>query len=463
MLAVILVCATCSQESWNFFAVKTITPLTVSPSVQSTDRNNTSIATNFITVTPQKTNNIDVPPSELRGSIIHFWHTWSGPASEVIKSLIEDFNLHNEWGIIVVPVQQATVDEMSVNLMASMDTEEAPDLAIGFPHQYLEWDETKTLVDLRPYVDDGTWGLSLDEQGDFYPVIWEQDVLDGRRMGIPAQRSAQVLFYNQTWAKSLGFNDPPTSPEQFVEQACAAARLSRQDADPSNDGTGGYMISPNYAAMLSWIYSFGGEVIQLPEPGLGQSVFRFNTPEVEETFYFLRELSDQLCAWQPENQYPQEEFATRQGLFFTGNVMDIQSQVESFRQVGNRDRWTVIPFPSPTNTPAIDVYGISFVILPSTPERQLAAWMLIRFLVSPENQALLIEKNSALPLRLSSLGFLEKLQSQIPQWKAAVELLNSGSSRAPLPILGYGSLGINRRFYTTLPRLLQHRPGPGFD
>jgi multiple sugar transport system substrate-binding protein len=389
------------------------------------------------TATLQPAKLIDVPPSDLRGVIIHFWHNWSGPAGDLIQSLVEDFNLHNEWGIMVVPVRLNTLDEMTTDIEAALNTSDEPDLIVGYPHQYLEWDEIVGLVDLRPYVSDPVWGFSMDEQADFYPVVWEQDVLDGKRLGMPAQRSAQVLIYNETWAQSLGFRASPVFPEQFMEQACASARQNSDQAENDSQqaeltqqsySTGGLMVSTNYAAILGWIYSFGGDVIHSPEPGLGQTVYNFGNPQIEETFIFLRGLYDQLCAWQPENQYPISEFISRQGLFFTGSVTNIPDLADAFNRTGNHDQWTVIPFPSPSTNPAIDVYGPSFVVLPSTPQRQLAAWLLVKWLLSPSNHALLVEETSALPLRISALDHLATFQNRYPQWTAALELFPQGRS-----------------------------------
>jgi ABC-type glycerol-3-phosphate transport system substrate-binding protein len=389
------------------------------------------------TVTQQPVKSIGVPLSELRGVIIHFWHGWSGLSGDLIQYLVEYFNLHNEWGVIVVPIRQATLDEMAANFEEVINTSNEPDLVVAYPSQYLKWDEDIGLVDLYPYVSDPAWGLNQDEQDDFYPIVWEQDVLDGKRLGMPAQRSAQVLFYNETWARSLGFSTPPATPEQFIEQACASARQIRESAVDNplqavshqpTSGMGGWIISANYAAMLGWIYSFGGEVIHIPEPGLGQTVYQFNNPQVEETFTFLRGLYDQLCAWQPDSQFPAEEFASRKGLFFTGSVTDIPDLAIAFDEAGNNDRWTVIPFPSQSAHPAVDVYGSSFVLLPSTPQRQLAAWLFVKWLLSPVNQALLLEKTSALPLRTSSIDHLKTFQNRYPQWVSALELLPQGRS-----------------------------------
>jgi multiple sugar transport system substrate-binding protein len=388
-------------------------------------------------VTSQPTKSIDISPPEIRGTIIHFWHNWSGPAGNLIETLIQDFNLHNEWGIMVVPVRQDTLDAMAANLQTTINTSDQPDLIVGFPHQYLDWDEMIGLVDLHPYVSDPVWGLSLDEQADFYPVFWEQDVLDGKRLGVPAQRSAQVLFYNTTWAQDLGFPAPPVTPEQFMEQACASARQTSNQAGADSQqvgsvnqqsGAGGLIVSTDYPAMLGWIYSFGGEVIHSPEPGLGQTVYNFNNPQAEEAFTFLRGLYDQLCAWQPNSQFPADEFASRQGLFYNGSVTDIPGLAGAFDRAANHDQWTIISLPSPSAQPAVDVYGPSFVVLPSTAQRQLAAWLLIKWLLSPSNQALLVEKTSALPLRISALDYLATFQDRYPQWTETLELLPQGCS-----------------------------------
>jgi ABC-type glycerol-3-phosphate transport system substrate-binding protein len=279
------------------------------------------------------------------------------------------------------------------------------------------------LVDLQPYVEDPKWGYSLDEQADFYPVFWDQDVFDGRRLGIPALRSGQVLYYNTTWAKELGYPAAPVLPEQFQEQACAAASTKRKDADPQNDSTGGWIVSADYPLLLGWIYSFGGEIIKNPEPGLGETVYQFNTPQVEETFTFLKDLYDQGCAWLAESQYPEAEFAARMGLFSAGSVSDIPYQAEAYRQSGNRDEWTVIPFPSPSLLPGLDVYGPSYVMLPSGNKEQMASWLLIKWLSEPENQARMVEATGAFPLRASTLTYLDAYQSRYPQWAAALKML----------------------------------------
>jgi ABC-type glycerol-3-phosphate transport system substrate-binding protein len=402
---------------------------------------------------------------DLRGTIIHYWHPWNETAGETMKELVDEFNLTNEWGLVVVPVPQAGLDALGQNVAASLQTGQAPDVATGYLHQALAWDATGKVVDLRGYLDDPVWGLSLADQADFYPVFWEQDVVDGKRLGIPALRSGQLLFYNETWARELGYTAAPITPEQFAEQACAAARVYRRDASLANDGSGGWIIATDYPAILGWIYAFGGKVLKEPEPGLDQSAYRFNNPRVEETFTFLRGLFEDGCAWLAPSEYPEEEFAGRLGLFATGSVTDIPFYASAFRRAGNNDRWTALAFPSPGLAPAFDVYGPSYTLLGSSPERQLAGWLFIKWLAAPENQRRMVEATGSFPLNASSLEALEGYGARHPQWQTAVEALRHAQPEPPLETwgtvrwaLGDAATQLFRSYFTIdqLPALLRH-------
>ena len=368
-----------------------------------------------------------VDPSRLHGAILQFWHIGAGDGSDTIQKLVQDFNVNNQWGIVVLPKEFSNLDDLSENVRAALKSGSAPDVAVGYLHQALAWKAAKGLVDLGPYVDDLKWGLSNQEQSDFYLPFWQQDISNGSRWGIPAQRSGQFLFYNQTWAKELGFDQAPTTLDQFKLQACAASRANKQDKDKQNDGTGGYIISTDYPAILGWIYASGGDVVNAGGDG-----YQFNTPQVKDTFTFLRKLYDAGCAWLPTTQAPEQAFAGRGGLFRTGSVMDIPYQMKVFDLTTNGDEWTVLPFPSAARNPAFDVYGPSYSIFPSDQQKQLAAWLFIKWLVSPQTQARLVETSGSFPLGASTADKLRDYKNGHPQWADALALLPNARSEPPL-------------------------------
>jgi ABC-type glycerol-3-phosphate transport system substrate-binding protein len=65
-------------------------------------------------------------------------------------------------------------------------------------------------------------------------------------------------------------------------------------------------------------------------------------------------------------------------------------------------------------------YGPSYSLLKSTPEEQLAAWLFIRWLLSPENQAQWVEVTGLFPLLHSVMELISQYRTASPQWEVAV-------------------------------------------
>ena len=175
------------------------------------------------------------PSLDLHGVGIEVWHPWYGPEASLIDSQLAEFNRDNDWGITVRAKGHTSFTELYEDVTTALQGKEAPQLTIAMPEYALAWDAGAHVVDLTTYVTDQSYGLTTEEISDFPDVFWNQDIVDGRQLGLPAQRSAHFLLYNQSWARDLGFNDPPGTPQQFREQACAAHAALNQDSDPSND------------------------------------------------------------------------------------------------------------------------------------------------------------------------------------------------------------------------------------
>jgi ABC-type glycerol-3-phosphate transport system substrate-binding protein len=371
------------------------------------------------TKTPAPTSTLVVEADSLQGVHIAFWHAWMGASRQVIEKQVDEFNRNNPYGIWVDDSAQGSYDQISDQIAVAIEADKLPDVTVAYLYQAMAWDDPdELLAELSVYVDDPTWGLDDQALADFYPIFWEQGLAGDQRYGVPAQGSAQVLYYNTTWAQELGFDAAPQSTEEFQEQACAANQTFKRDRDPRNDSLGGWIISTHYSTVLGWMYAFGADILASSGDG-----YRFNTPQVEETFDFLRGLLDSGCAWLSESQTPEAEFVARQGLFATGSVPGILYQEEAFVSAGSRDEWDIIPFPSPQGEAAIVAYGPSFQILRSTPERQLASWLFIQWLSGAERQAQLAQVSGYYPVRASSLEHMGVLPAMHPQWQSAVDLL----------------------------------------
>jgi ABC-type glycerol-3-phosphate transport system substrate-binding protein len=373
---------------------------------------------------------IAIDPQNLRGVEVDFWHPWEGEARLALRALVARFSQENEWGIQVRAASPGNQDDLSGEVAQALAEGGGPDLVVAYPFEALGWQigDAPAVVDINPLVNDPAWGLSTAEQADFYSVFWQSEEAAGKRLGVPALRSAGVLFYNQSWAEELGFAVPPVTPEHFREQVCAAAEANRKDQDTQKDGTGGYTFAPQYPNILGWLYAFGAQPFRAGDQG-----YDFETAEVEAAFRFLRSLQDAGCAalWE-RNDAPESEFAARRWLFISGSLGDIPSLEAAFRRAGSNDRWTILPYPSPLSKPAVDVYGPSFYVLAQRPEEQLASWLFMRWLLQPENLATLAQATGSLPARASATERLGAYANRHPQWAAVIPMLPLAVPEPPL-------------------------------
>ncbi len=357
---------------------------------------------------------INVDKEALRGVQVNVWHPWFGAEASLFQSQIAQFNTENEWGIIVSGQSQGNYSELFLQTNAAVEDSSYPQIVIGFPEYALGWQEH--IVDLTPYVNDPVYGLSPADVSDFPEVIWQQDEVDGKRFGVPAQRTARFLVYNQSWARELGFESPPATPAEFEEQACAAHEAAGTDDNPDNDPLGGWLIDTHAMTPLSWMIAFGGGVQE--EDG-----YRFLTPGNIAAFRFVKTLQQKNCAWVASPDLPTpDRFAARQALFITASLEDLPAQTRAFSAANSTDEWTVLKFPGEERD-ALVVYGSSFLLFESGDVTQLASWLFTRWLLSPEGQARWVQSTGLFPLRNSAMPLLGEYATSHPQWAEAVELL----------------------------------------
>jgi len=364
------------------------------------------------TATRTQTPPIGVDPASLRGVSLQVWHAFTGGSGSVFTEQVDQFNSVNEWGIAVTQTGYGDYTTLFDAVNSALESGSTPNLVAALPEQILSWDASASVVDLSLYLSDPAWGLGRDVISDFPPIFLAQDNLDGKQLGVPAQRSARVLFYNKTWAHELGFDSPPATADEFRQQACAANASFRADADPQNDGYGGWVVDTNWQTTYSWLLAFGGGLVD-------GNVYGFRTDPNLAALQFLKGLFDDHCAWLSTEPTPFDSFASRSALFISGDLAEVPMANESMSRLNNIDEWTLVPFPG-TSGRVLVTYGPSYSVLKSTPEKQLAAWLFTRWLLSPENQTQWVKATGLFPLRTSILDRIDAYRTASPQWDSAV-------------------------------------------
>jgi ABC-type glycerol-3-phosphate transport system substrate-binding protein len=362
---------------------------------------------------------LNVEKEALRGVRLKVWHPWFGAQASLFESQAALFNTENEWGIIIDAESKNNYSELFSQTDAALKEDDGPHIVIAFPEHAIGWQDK--VVDLNEYLQDPVYGLSAMEMSDFPAVIWMQDDVDGKRLGVPAQRTARFILYNRGWARELGFDSPPSNASEFERQACAANQALGKDSDPNNDALGGWLVDANAMTALSWMIAFGGGVQE-------KNGYRFLAPGNIEAFKYLKVLQEKGCAWVASTDAsPFERFASRQALFATAGLEDLPDQTRAFSAAGNNDEWTVLTFPG-RERDALVVYGSSFIVFESDEATQLASWLFLRWMLSAENQSRWVQSTGLFPLRSSTMNLLADYSASHPQWAEAVNLLPQGET-----------------------------------
>jgi ABC-type glycerol-3-phosphate transport system substrate-binding protein len=362
---------------------------------------------------PTQVPNLGIRPDMLQGVEVLAWDGWDGSASGMFQQMASEFTLSNQWGIKARVVPQGNLTLLAGAVDKALSTAGQPDMVVALPEQILAWQEH--IVDLSAYAVQPEFGMSANEMSG---AFWEQSHVNGKRLGLPAARSARFLFYNTSFARQLGFNAPPQSPDEFSQQACAANAFWKRDADPTNDGYGGLALdlNTNWQTPYSWLAAGGAQIFVDGE-------FRFDSPANISALSFVPKLREDGCAWMPDPAGPgnAEHFATRRALFITGSLDELTAQKQAFEAAGSTDDWTVLPFPG--KQPVIVAYGPDYALLKSSDARQLAAWLFMRWMLEPSNQVRWTRATGTLPVTAAAAKLLAGDAAADPQWAAALALI----------------------------------------
>jgi ABC-type glycerol-3-phosphate transport system substrate-binding protein len=223
-----------------------------------------------------------------------------------------------------------------------------------------------------------------------------------------------------------GIAEPPATWDAFFE-AC-------RKATDSAKGAYGYAISTDASNIFAQVISRGGEIAK--KDGTG---YTFNTPEMKASMQFEKKLYDAGYSRKIAERYgDQTDFGNAKVMF----TMSSTSGLPFYEQAvaagkGGKFDWSVAAIPHTTPKPVQNIYGASLSIPKSTPAKQLAAWLFIKWMSEPKQQARWVEVSGYFPVRNSTLASLGDYTVKNPKFGDAFKLLQTSTLKAEPPFAGY--------------------------
>jgi len=321
----------------------------------------------------------DMSAIDPSGQTIVYWHQFTSAQLETMTALVDRFNSTNEYGITVEALPQGNYNDIRELMNASIISGELPNLVAGYGNDAASYALDGAALDLMQYVNDPTWGLTEEQQADLIPGFLDANkTASGELLVWPHQFSAQVMVSNLDLLSALGYDAPPASIDEFREIVCAAAEYT----GPNGEDVQGYPITTDASAFESFVASFGGKIFDGTE-------YQFTSEPVIQVLTLYKELYDSGCAYIPAERFSEQtDLALGLTPFNATSTAGFTFVYQAFVDAGSEDpQIGVSTFPHTEGNEIIQVFVPSILMVPSTPEQQLASWIFLKFLTEAESGA----------------------------------------------------------------------------
>jgi multiple sugar transport system substrate-binding protein len=370
--------------------------------------------------TPEPTDTIGPEPTDTGEpgvTSLVFWEPFAldRPQGLLLSEMVRDFEVEHPDISLDIVAKSGYVGIHGA-ILAELPDGELPDLAVAFPSMIAEYAASGVVAPLDPYLNDPEMGLTEEDLADIYPGYLEAGRFPGygrQMLAFPFSQNAIGMWVNETLLEQAGWTQVPATWAEF-EQACFDVAATT--------GAACYPFVESVSTFNAWLYSRNGQ--QLDASGQRAT---FNGPAGVDSLTLLRRLIDVGLAWRPEDAYGDYvAFANGQAAFTfssTGNgLLYLDAYDGALRSGVPPFRWrqAMIPQADPQD-PATALYGTSFFVLLSDPDREAAAWRFIRWFTDAPQSARWAADLQAMPVRISALGLMTTTLEAYPFFQTQVE------------------------------------------
>ncbi len=345
---------------------------------------------------------------QLTGPIkLTFWHSQPpGVREQELQRLISGFQAQYPNITITSEYQGSTLFN---KVRAAATAGGTPDLITATEGQLTEYRAADLVAPLNDYANSARYGFSAADLADFYSAYLAANQTDGQLLALPFAKSVLGLYYNEDKLREAGVGVPETWDD-------FAAVCKKFTGD-----TKGYVIGISASTFMAMVYSRGGRILDD-----GQTSWRFNEQPGQDQLALLQNLVASGCAYLVDKPYAdQSDFGAGRAVF----TIDASSGFSYYSDLvnqGGRFKWGIAALPYATGAaPATVLSGSNLTILRSTPARQLATWLFIKYATSRDATAGWAAATGYLPVRQSGLqapAMVSQLAAQ-PAYRVAATVL----------------------------------------
>ncbi len=347
---------------------------------------------------------------------ILFWHRQTGTSQDLQQKLIDEFNAKNQWKIKVTAESLVDYNRLYQKILAAVQAGATPDVVAAFENQAGDYYDAGAVVPFDDYIASKTWGLNENDLKDYIPAFLEATKFpqyNNARLTFPYTKSDLVLYTNLEVLRSLGFEKPAATWDEFLAHTRKAVAAGKQ----------GYALEVSASTFDGIVFSFGGDVVSAD----GKKVL-FDQSASLKTLQLYDTMAKEKLAYQIQGNDDTADLVAGKALYAIRSSTNVPFLK---RQFNDDTKWDVTILPQGhTGRPATVLFGANISIMKSTPERQLASWLFIKWFSEKEQTARwgLDVSNGYFPVRLSALAepSAKAFLDANPNFKKALDISANG-------------------------------------
>lgn len=355
-----------------------------------------------------------------------------GREGEVVQQLVPEFERRTPG--VHVRVQQIPWSAAHEKLLTAYVGKAMPDLFQAGNTWIPEFVALGAIASL----DERMAGAAGMHAGDYFPGIFDTNVIDGHTFGAPWYVDTRLLFYRTDVLAQAGYAQPPTTWATWLD---AMARIEQR-------------VGPSRYAILLPFTEWQVPVILGLQRGAtllrdNDQYGNFRSPQFREAFAFYldifrRGLAPHAGQAQVANLY--QDFASGYFSMYVSGPWNI-GEFRARLPAGMQDQWLTAPMPAPDGAdPGTSVAGGASLAIFAQSGHQDFAWKMIEYLSEPAQQLRFYELTGDLPSRTSAWtdslaqgrytrAFWEQLQHvqstpKIPEWERIADRIGAYAEAA---------------------------------
>jgi multiple sugar transport system substrate-binding protein len=362
------------------------------------------------------------------GTTLKFWTF--GREGEVVGELLAEFESAHP-GVHVV-VQNLPLTAAHEKLLTAFAGDALPDLCQLGNTWVPEFAALGALEPLQAEVD----ASAIVRVDDYFPGIWDTNVIDGKLYGVPWYVDTRLAFYRKDLLSEAGVDTPPRTWEEWTH-AMAAIKAQRGEQKFA-----AFLPLNEFEPLLNL-------AIQQPDPLLRDNDTRGNF----ESAGFRRALAFYAAAfargWAPPMSNTQisnvwDEFGNGLFAFYISGPWNI-GEFKRRLPPEMAGRWGTLPLPGVSGPGGGAAGGSSLAIFHSSRHKTLA-WQVAEFLSNVPQQQRFFTLTGDLPARRSAWSFaglandeyakafreqleLVKATPKVPEWERIANEMQLAAER----------------------------------